>query len=434
MVKSLIDNLRIVDILINIVFTVVASKTFLSMFFKFKNNKYKFTGFVGLFALVQIYIGLLSHNFSINLLLSLLLLMLFATVMFEGNLYTKTGFAFIYIILTALMEFVVFYFFEFVQVDILSKRFIGSVASKLLTVILIFSFRHLNNNSDIELYSKEYSWIVLFFPMLSLGIIIIFFSNNLTNSIKMDLKISIVLATVLLIFNIVILKLYQLLINKIETDAKNLRYIQQYEIRKEHNVELENVVSDLRKTIHDTRNHYRTINSYINSDKISKASEYISEILNEPNKINKFVNTGNTAIDAVITAKQIKIDERNISFSTDISVLETIYVMSTDLSILINNLLDNSIEANEFVEKDSRFIKLFIKREKTYLLISCVNPHNNTIVINKNGLPKTNKEDVTSHGFGLVSIKDICNKYNGEVLIEHNENVFITKCTLFFEK
>ncbi len=411
----------------------MASKTFLGMFFKFKNNKTSFIGFVILFTLVQVYIGLISHNFSVNLLLSLLLLMGFAIVMFEGDLYTKTGFAFIYIILTALMEFVIFYFFEFFQVDILSKRFVGSIASKLLTIMLILGLRHLNDNSDIELYSKEYSWIVLFFPMLSLGIIIIFFSNDLTNSIKMDLTISSVLATVLLIFNVLILKIYQLLISKIEADAKHLRYVQQYEIRKEHNTELEKILSDLRKNIHDTRNHYRTINSYLNSDKIIEATEYITEILDEPNFNKKFANTGNTTIDAVIDAKYLKINDRNIEFTYDISVLSTINVMSTDLSILIGNILDNAIEATEQLADNQRFIKLFIKREKTYLLISCVNPYNKEIILSKNGLPETNKQDKTAHGLGLVSIQDICKKYNGEVLVEYENSIFITKCALFFE-
>ena len=41
-----------------------------------------------------------------------------------------------------------------------------------------------------------------------------------------------------------------------------------------------------------------------------------------------------------------------------------------------------------------------------------------------NGLPKSNKEDLNHHGFGLKSMKLISEKYNGSLNININEDVF----------
>ncbi|MFV0424946.1 MAG: ATP-binding protein, partial [Bacilli bacterium] len=107
------------------------------------------------------------------------------------------------------------------------------------------------------------------------------------------------------------------------------------------------------------------------------------------------------------------------------------YIKNSDLSVVLGNILDNAIESNILVDKNERYIDLKILFTENRLTIACVNATNNKITVNPAGLVDTTKKDKENHGFGLVSIKNVCEKYNGIVSIDSKNKKFTVKCIFF---
>ena len=82
-----------------------------------------------------------------------------------------------------------------------------------------------------------------------------------------------------------------------------------------------------------------------------------------------------------------------------------------DAGILLGNILDNAIEACERINKDRRWIKIDIFRQKNILFIKVCNTKNKELA----NISKSSKRDVYNHGIGVSSIESIVKKYDGYV-------------------
>lgn len=84
------------------------------------------------------------------------------------------------------------------------------------------------------------------------------------------------------------------------------------------------------------------------------------------------------------------------------------------------NLLDNAIEAASQVEKNKQVHFSLVTDQDSLILLS-QNPANHPV----NDEMKTTKKDKKHHGFGMLSIKSITEKYHGSYHFE-SENGIVT--------
>ncbi len=184
----------------------------------------------------------------------------------------------------------------------------------------------------------------------------------------------------------------------------------QYEISKQ-NVELLNM------KFHDLK-HY--INSNIRLDD-EKTSAEISKCLEMYDSV---YHTGNEALDVILAERKILCDNSGIGF-TCIADGKLLNMMNTgDIYSLLGNALDNAIECQQKVkEKELRNIKILINHVNEMVKITVENyvPERPDMV---NGIPKTTKDDVQNHGYGIKSMQYIVNKYNGIMELGVVEDIF----------
>ena len=96
---------------------------------------------------------------------------------------------------------------------------------------------------------------------------------------------------------------------------------------------------------------------------------------------------------------------------------------------LLSNLLDNSIEAVEKLDKDKRRINLKINKAGSNTFIALSNYVEKPVEIHGHFSPTT-KKDHTKHGYGMRSIEQIVRRYDGEMSIENKGHQFVTKIML----
>ena len=101
-----------------------------------------------------------------------------------------------------------------------------------------------------------------------------------------------------------------------------------------------------------------------------------------------------------------------------------------DMGIILNNLLDNAIEACEKLETGKGFIRLSLKQKKQFLILYIENSFDGSAPVRKgSSLPDTTKQSIlpeiiTEHGIGLENVRDIAERYFGGINIKVKGDVF----------
>lgn len=186
---------------------------------------------------------------------------------------------------------------------------------------------------------------------------------------------------------------------------------EQYAVSKE-NVEMINV------KCHDLKHQIRTLRKggEINPEVLAELEERIKIYDSE-------IKTGNPALDIILSEKSLTCTKNNIKLSCIVDGEKLGFIKEEDIYALFGNIIDNAIEAVTDVEESKRTISLSVKTVNNFLTIRETNYYEHEIKF-VGGMPETRKPDKRYHGFGLKSIKYICEHYGGELTIAAENNIF----------
>lgn len=179
---------------------------------------------------------------------------------------------------------------------------------------------------------------------------------------------------------------------------------------------------------HDFKNSIDCIKNLIMTEHYEEAIDYAEKLKERKiNSIQPQILSSNSVINAVINSKFSEAQEKGID--TSLRLVVTIpKFLEFDLSILLSNLLDNAIEACTENSSSSQII-LTISEIDGYYRVIIRNTIEKSVLQNNRDL-KTNKSNLTEHGWGLKSVKDIVDKYDGMIDIYENENMFFVDILL----
>jgi len=139
---------------------------------------------------------------------------------------------------------------------------------------------------------------------------------------------------------------------------------------------------------------------------------------------NTIIQTGNRALDTILTEKNIVCGQSGIEFTCIADGDAVAFMDSVDLYILFGNALDNAIERLRLERLENRIISLKISQKEVGVIISIENFCSDVLTF-EDGLPQTIKANKNFHGFGLRSIRSIVEKYKGNMVIRQQGKMFI---------
>ncbi len=177
----------------------------------------------------------------------------------------------------------------------------------------------------------------------------------------------------------------------------------------------------IKSIIHDTNQQFLYISQCIEQGKTAEAAEHIRVTLNQIEQAYHRVNTGNLAVDALVT-NALNIGQANgIRVDTELHMLDReIPIERYDLCIVLGNMLDNAIEASKKVNiAEDRHIRIHIRASESALHIRIRNHVDREITDLRSRKPSPDY-----HGFGLMNIRRICEKYGGHMTIETASRTF----------
>ena len=401
-----------------------------------------FFGFVGVTMLYS-YLSLELIDYSVNIMEYLAVIGYYVTVfllaffMYGGKTSRKTfsvfiSFAayFVSVMLFTMLE-GLFYGFD-----------LGSVSYSTVTVtdvftqsIFMFSFsfvfaallKYLTNRKKTRSTESKLFLIYLFPVTHIINVLILFMAFKIYNinrtefdAVALDMGVFGFISFILC-FAIDILIIFAIdYIEKVQEE--NLKYekaLMQNQIDYNRIRQLKEEKTAISKIRHDFTGIISTAAGFIELGNYEKALSILTDAGSDVFGSNeKFCH--NELINIILQLKKNTAKQADTELSFDITESSKLNIDDYDTCRLLNNLIDNSINAAQLTSERKSFVSIAIDRDK--VVVKTKNRFNSTA--------KRPKRDESKHGFGTKIIKDIAKKYGGKYSVEISGDEYITVTTL----
>jgi len=195
---------------------------------------------------------------------------------------------------------------------------------------------------------------------------------------------------------------------------------------------LEEMTDRLKAERHDFNHHLGVIYGLLESGDSDKAGEYVSHLVKTAGELQNLVNIPYPMVRAMLNYKLSAAKEKNIRLWLNVGIPEGLALPEFDLTVILGNLLDNTVEACLNVGEDSRYIGLNMFYKPDYLIIQTENPVN-VASEPQRGSRMTTKSDAENHGYGLRNIEFLAQKHNGFMKTVRENGVFKVDVALLTE-
>ncbi len=176
---------------------------------------------------------------------------------------------------------------------------------------------------------------------------------------------------------------------------------------------------------HEMRGHLTNIKGLAKSGEYASLEDYITRMDESMSDLEQTLQTGNPVTDVIVGDTRRRSLDLGIRFQADFHYPEPGAYDAFDMAIILQNLLQNAVEACEKVSEGERFIALTGKRKGRFFLIEVKNSFAGKVVFGQDGLPATTKkEDVPMHGIGLSNVRREAEKYMGELELKTHQQEF----------
>lgn len=202
-----------------------------------------------------------------------------------------------------------------------------------------------------------------------------------------------------------------------ENKLLQLQLENQKQMMKEH----EKKYSQIRELRHNLKQYLINYRFLLKEGNVSAVLSSISEILDGPLESIDYVYTENQMLNALLVSKTASC--RDYDIATQIRVKINPLYQDIDLMVVLGNLWENAIEAEQKEPSASRIIRFEVIEEGHKLSIVIQN-YISESVLDTNLELRSTKTSPVEHGWGIKSIRNYIHGRNGLLDIYEEENMF----------
>ena len=168
----------------------------------------------------------------------------------------------------------------------------------------------------------------------------------------------------------------------------------------------------MRSLRHDIANHLMVMEALSDRGNSAEAEEYLSRLKKAHSDSIESLRCGDPVIDVVLSAKRDDALSKGIGFSCDFVFPKELKIDVFDLSVLLNNALDNAIRAASVGHGQ---ISISSAAHEQFFTIVIRNSYDGPMLLTgADGLPVSTKAG-DGHGLGMKLIRRIALAYHGEI-------------------
>lgn len=304
-------------------------------------------------------------------------------------------------------------------------RYAGAVLNQLL---LIFFFIFLIKIKKLLIAKdNKYMFIMSMIPAISV-IVCCFMVYRSDNSYEMNVIYTFIAMAGIIIINVISVFLLIMEQKLYEQKMRQQVMLGAYQ-QKEKDIEsILDMQKQNSKQRHDIKNVLILIRELINDEQYAKATQMLDKYSTGQKNINLAeIISNNIVLNYLLNRKINQCHDSGIDMGCYV-LGDITGVDDMDLYILLENLCDNAIEAA--AQSNNPAIKLQISEDNGNLCIYIGNTTSGN-VLRSNPDMNTTKKDKSMHGFGIMNIRDIIDKYNGTINYEQQgDNYLMCRCRL----
>lgn len=302
---------------------------------------------------------------------------------------------------------------DYNEADQSTMLFLAKIIT-LILIILVGFVKQKERESGIP--GWQYQIILLFIAVLSICAILCQVGVSGANLIEGSVYPIYLTALVLLIINLLVYKLIDYIVDSTREkhEREKLELLMGMQQIKYNEISAHFVQTN--RMIHDTNKHMRYVAYCINNREYEKANQYIADWEERLRDQYKRIDTGNLAVDAMLSSCMQHADEANIRIETDIQIMQDqINIENYDICVVLGNLLDNAMEeVRKIPSQDRRYIKIHSYTNECGIIFEIINP------LREGEIPdfsRTSKQNKFRHGYGMKNIQKILEEYGGTIKI-----------------
>lgn len=167
----------------------------------------------------------------------------------------------------------------------------------------------------------------------------------------------------------------------------------------------------------------------VKAKKNDEAMEYIEQIGEPFQKLDRKVWTGNSMMDMIINCNVLECEKQRIYLEIDSDTIPLIPMKNKDICTVLSNLFGNAIEACEKMQTGEGKILVKILQKNSMLLLLMKNTMAVKPEVHKGRL-KTHKAKQPFHGLGIENVRRAVVKYDGYYEFDYDDKWFETTITL----
>lgn len=403
-------------------------KRFWKCFYEEKKKPSVWSGiFTALYCLIQMWFQLYRGQVSLGLsLLNMGIILGICVTGYESKGKSKYFLLIIIWAVWALMEFLAVYMIGGMHLGERAYGILGEAVSKILMMGVVYCISIANfRRFEGGIPNKVYIWL-FFIPIGSIYIAIHEFYTG------RKLVFSLLEISILLVFNLIIFEMYMKMNEFYIHQREKEMYAQQAEMIAVNTAEQKRMLEEFHEEKHNLVNELVVLKELVESDRKHEAVENIDAIINGRYYVERIADTGNSTVDAIINFKYVLAREYGIAFVLKAFIPHELPILENDIGVVLGNALDNAIEAVKSCSRYEKKIEISMGVKKEAWIIVIRNPYEKAIKRNRAGEIITGKADRMRHGYGLKSIQKIAEKYQGDMIVESDENIFTLTVVLNF--
>lgn len=199
-----------------------------------------------------------------------------------------------------------------------------------------------------------------------------------------------------------------------------------------HIEQVESLYKDIYSIRHDMAKHIITLEKLYSGNKTEEARAYSADLKAALAKVTGEIKSGNPVTDVILQEFKNEAEKKKINFCSDFHYPTGFNANAFDISIILNNALQNAVENTKKCE--TSYIHIVSYRRNNAFIIEVSNSFTGKLKWNaENELPVTSKVKTEGHGYGLENIRKIADKYFGDIDINLKNQKFCLSIMLMLE-
>ena len=186
-------------------------------------------------------------------------------------------------------------------------------------------------------------------------------------------------------------------------------------------MELRSYLEQTRHLRHDFRQHLHVISGLTEAGRLDELKSYLSQYESELSDARPTLCV-NAAVDALAGHYDYEARRQGIQIEWKLELPKLLPLPEADLCTILGNLLENALHASQKLPPEQRRVQVMAQMLSPAMLGLVVENRYDGMLKKQQGILHSTKHEGT--GIGLVSAETVVHKYNGNLHLETEEQIF----------